>query len=144
MAVDDQGHVVTEQLGPGCSRATNIAAGKLDEEDLFCNTPGFDLGPERLNDSVRITPCCPMISRTDPIGCMDWVREFVRGAVKKPVKSGFFENRDAQTLRDFAQAQVQMQMLFEDGDQNIDADGYPALGLHGVLRSAVASPQWRS
>src|SRR5579883_421729 len=32
---------------------------------------------------------------------------------------------------------VQSELLFDDGDEHVDGDGDPHLGLHGVLRGAV-------
>src|SRR5208282_6093364 len=48
-----------------------------------------------------------------------------------------FESRDAQNLQDFVQAEVEAELLFEDGHQDVDADCHPHLRLHGVLGVAV-------
>src|SRR4030065_2642367 len=46
----------------------------------------------------------------------------------------FLEYGDAQNLENGVEAQVQIQPLPDDGDQDVDRDGDPHLRLHGVLR----------
>jgi hypothetical protein len=46
----------------------------------------------------------------------------------------FLENSDAQNLENCVKALLQMQPLLDDGYQDVDRDGDPYLGLHGVLR----------
>src|SRR5947208_7089727 len=50
---------------------------------------------------------------------------------------GFFENRDAQDLKNFVQAEIEMQPFLEDGHQDINADGDPDLDFDSILRSTV-------
>ena len=52
-------------------------------------------------------------------------------------KRGFLEGIDRQDLVDFVQAQFALKLLFEDGRQQVHADGDPDLGLHRVVRVAV-------
>src|SRR3970040_2673687 len=46
----------------------------------------------------------------------------------------FLEYGNAQNLENCVEAQVQVQVLPDDGDQDVDRDGDPHLRLHGVLR----------
>ncbi len=56
-----------------------------------------------------------------------------------PVKSGFFEQRDTQNLENLVQAQVEIEMLLQDGHQQVSRQRHPFLGLHSVLGGAVKS-----
>ena len=50
---------------------------------------------------------------------------------------GFLEKRNAENLRDFAQAALDFQFFLQNRDQEINADGDPELGLDGILGSSV-------
>ena len=54
-------------------------------------------------------------------------------------KRGFFEKRHAQNLQNVAEASLDLQFAFDDGDEHVDADGDPDLGLHRVVGVAVES-----
>jgi len=47
------------------------------------------------------------------------------------------EGGDAEDLQDCVEAAVEMEALFDDGDEDIDGDGDPDLRAHGVLGSAI-------
>ena len=48
----------------------------------------------------------------------------------------FLEKHNAENLQDFAQTQLDFEFFLDDCDQNVNADGYPDLSLHGVLGSS--------
>src|ERR1700691_3517121 len=50
---------------------------------------------------------------------------------------GFLENRYAENLQDFVEAQLQPQLSFDNRYQHVHRNRYPHLGLHGVLGGAV-------
>lgn len=50
---------------------------------------------------------------------------------------GFLEKCDAENLQNVGEAAVDVEFLFHDGDEDVDADGDPDLGLHGVFGVAV-------
>ena len=50
---------------------------------------------------------------------------------------GFLEECDAENLQNVGEAAIDLEFLLQDGDEDVDADGDPDLGLHGVLRVAV-------
>ncbi len=47
------------------------------------------------------------------------------------------EQCDTQNLETFVEAVIEAEILFEDGHQDVHADGDPHLSLHGVDRRAV-------
>ena len=49
----------------------------------------------------------------------------------------FFENADAEDLKNFVERSVAAEPFFEDGHQCIDAHRYPQLGTHGIGTGAV-------
>ncbi len=55
-------------------------------------------------------------------------------AVRASQTGVLFKKTNAQDLEDFVQASVDGEFLAKDGHQNINADGDPHLGLHGVRR----------
>ena len=48
----------------------------------------------------------------------------------------FLEKGNADNLQDFVETAVESKLFFDDGDKDINADGYPDLGLHRVLGRA--------
>ena len=48
----------------------------------------------------------------------------------------FLEKDNAENLQDFAQTQLDFEFFLDDCDQNVNADGYPDLSLHGILGSS--------
>jgi len=58
--------------------------------------------------------------------------------VKNSNRNGrFLENGDAQNLQKFVETDLEAQPLPHDGDQHIDGECNPDLGLHGVLTRAI-------
>ena len=55
------------------------------------------------------------------------------GLAKHLKERGFLEHCDAQNLQDCVETGVDVEALFDDGDQDIDRDGDPDLCLDGVL-----------
>ena len=54
--------------------------------------------------------------------------------VRKRLQNGrILEKADAENLQDFAHATLDLQLLFDDGHQHVDAHGDPHLRLDGVL-----------
>ena len=51
----------------------------------------------------------------------------------------FLEKRDAENLRDFAEAALDFQFFLQNRNQQVDADGDPELGLDGILGGSVKS-----
>ena len=49
----------------------------------------------------------------------------------------FLEKGNAQDLQDFVETQLDPQLLLDEGNQYIDADRDPDLGLHGIRRGAI-------
>ena len=49
----------------------------------------------------------------------------------------FLEAREAQNLQNSVEAGIQMQTFFQNGDEQINGDGTPDLGAHGVGAGAV-------
>jgi len=60
----------------------------------------------------------------------------IRGC-KYLIQRVLLEKGDAQNLRDFAEAPVELQFLLQDGDEHVNADGAPDLGLHRVRGGPV-------
>ena len=52
-------------------------------------------------------------------------------------KRGFLEKGHAQNLQNVAEASLDFQFASDDGDEHVDADSDPDLGLHGVVGVAV-------
>ena|SRR3989304_7602183 len=50
--------------------------------------------------------------------------------------NNFLEKDNAENLQDFAQTQLDFQLLLDNRYQNVNADGNPDLSLHCVLGSA--------
>ena len=51
----------------------------------------------------------------------------------------FLEKYNAENLQDFAQTQLDLEFFLDNRGQNVNADGYPNLGFHGVLGSSEKS-----
>ena len=49
----------------------------------------------------------------------------------------FFEKGDAENLQDLADGAVDVEFLLEDGNEQVNADGNPDLGLDRVLRGSI-------
>ena len=58
------------------------------------------------------------------------------GFAKHLTERRFLEYRDAQNLQDCVEAGIDAEALFDDGDQDVDGDGDPDLGLDGVFAIA--------
>ena|SRR5216683_2197013 len=49
----------------------------------------------------------------------------------------FLEKAQAQNLQNVVQAPVELEFLFDDGDQDVSADGNPDLSFHGVVGGPI-------
>ncbi len=55
----------------------------------------------------------------------------------------FLESIDAQDLENRVEAQIDFELLFDDGDEHVNADGNPDLGFHALTELPKNRLIWR-
>ena len=51
----------------------------------------------------------------------------------------FLEKGEAENLKDFGETAIDVELLFDDRHEQVDADGNPDLRLHSILACSVES-----
>ena len=64
---------------------------------------------------------------------------FLGSGLKHKRDGGFIEKRCGENLENCVERMLESQFFLDDGDQDVDSDGNPDLGLHTVGRRAEKS-----
>src|SRR5438045_2364470 len=72
---------------------------------------------------------------SEEIQLVSYLRSIVFGvvSVKRLIHRNFLEECDREDLEQCVERSVETEALLDDGDEDVDRDGDPDLGLHGIF-----------